>query len=100
MDTPNPTRIQLRRGIKGWRMPANSVSVARPHRWGNPFDDMSEPAAVRVAKFRAMLAGELPSPKPEPYPSDFSSLHGKNLGCFCKLGEPCHADILLELANR
>jgi hypothetical protein len=27
-------------------------------------------------------------------------LEGKNLACFCKEGEPCHADVLLELANQ
>jgi hypothetical protein len=27
-------------------------------------------------------------------------LRGKNLACWCKPGEPCHADVLLELANR
>jgi hypothetical protein len=26
-------------------------------------------------------------------------LEGKNLACFCKEGEVCHADVLLELAN-
>jgi hypothetical protein len=26
-------------------------------------------------------------------------LRGKNLACWCKLGDPCHADVLLELAN-
>lgn len=26
-------------------------------------------------------------------------LRGKNLACWCKPGEPCHADVLLELAN-
>jgi len=29
-----------------------------------------------------------------------SELKGKNLSCWCKVGEPCHADVLLELANR
>ncbi|TIT42348.1 MAG: DUF4326 domain-containing protein [Mesorhizobium sp.] len=29
-----------------------------------------------------------------------SALRGKNLGCWCKIGEPCHADVLLELANK
>lgn len=28
-----------------------------------------------------------------------SMLHGKNLACWCKPGDPCHADVLLELAN-
>jgi hypothetical protein len=27
-------------------------------------------------------------------------LRGKNLACWCKPDEPCHADVLLELANR
>jgi hypothetical protein len=26
-------------------------------------------------------------------------LHGKNLACWCPLDQPCHADVLLELAN-
>lgn len=26
-------------------------------------------------------------------------LVGKDLACWCPLGEPCHADVLLELAN-
>jgi hypothetical protein len=26
-------------------------------------------------------------------------LRGKNLACWCKPGKPCHADVLLELAN-
>lgn len=31
---------------------------------------------------------------------DFTELKGKNLACWCKLDEPCHADVLLELANK
>ena len=27
------------------------------------------------------------------------NLKGKNLSCFCPLDQPCHADILLKLAN-
>ena len=27
------------------------------------------------------------------------SLKGKNLACFCPLDKPCHADILLQIAN-
>ena len=26
-------------------------------------------------------------------------LRGKNLACWCKPGSPCHADVLLEIAN-
>jgi len=28
-----------------------------------------------------------------------SALRGKNLACWCALDQPCHADVLLELAN-
>lgn len=28
-----------------------------------------------------------------------AELAGKNLACWCKVGVPCHADVLLELAN-
>jgi hypothetical protein len=27
-------------------------------------------------------------------------LRGKNLACWCKPGSPCHADVLLDLANK
>lgn len=27
------------------------------------------------------------------------ALRGKNLACFCKIGEPCHADVLLAVVN-
>ena len=30
---------------------------------------------------------------------DFASLRGRNLACWCPLDQPCHADVLLELAN-
>jgi len=30
---------------------------------------------------------------------DIESLRNKNLSCWCKLDEKCHADLLLELAN-
>jgi len=32
-------------------------------------------------------------------PDFLEPLRGKNLGCWCKVGEPCHGDILLRLAN-
>jgi hypothetical protein len=30
---------------------------------------------------------------------NIAKLKGKNLSCWCKIGEPCHADILLKIAN-
>jgi hypothetical protein len=99
-----PTRIQLRR-TKGWRMPAGTVSVARPGRFGNPYRvGVDGTAAECVAKFRAdMEAGfALPSGSLHRalYRGQIGKLAGKNLACWCKLDAPCHADVLLELANR
>ena len=39
-------------------------------------------------------AGEAPSVK-----EIVAALRGKNLACFCPIDQPCHADVLLELAN-
>lgn len=32
--------------------------------------------------------------------SRLHELRGKNLACWCPLNQPCHADVLLKLANR
>jgi hypothetical protein len=70
-------------------MPANAVSVTRPGKWGNPYtvEEYGREQAIRL--YREWLAGK-----------DLSELRGKNLACYCKLDEPCHADVLLELANK
>lgn len=109
-----PRRVQIRR-VKGWRMPENAVAVTRgKHRkYGNPFtlesyyeagyrEDESTAARHCVDAFRAWMLGEhhWAHGQPMPPPPDITPLRGKNLGCFCPLDSPCHADVLLELANR
>lgn len=102
-----PIRVQLKR-VKGWRMPPNTVKVSRPSRWGNPFivkfdphtDYSPQTNAEAVSKFRAYLAGAYPHLLAQRERlGDVRELAGKNLACFCKLSEPCHADVLLEIAN-
>jgi hypothetical protein len=90
-----PVRVQLSRQ-KGWRMPENTRKVDRTTRFGNPFR-LDEGAAASVAAFRAWIistaAGEaLASAARE-------ELRGMNLACWCALDGPCHADVLLEIAN-
>jgi hypothetical protein len=120
-----PIRVQLSRK-KGWRMPPNTVKVDRATGYGNPFpitkgtqstagvtsevwsvgtwegpamwlrDTKVEAAELSVKAFRAWIESPgqqniLDRAKRE--------LRGKNLACWCKPGEPCHADVLLELAN-
>jgi len=102
-----PPRIQLSRA-KGWRKPAGAVVVARPTKWGNPWTIASarragfagtdaEVAALCAEMFRNGLAGNLPAVAR--ISADLEQLRGKPLACWCPLGQPCHADVLLELAN-
>lgn len=120
----DPVRVQLRR-TKGWRMPENTVSVARPGKWGNPFlvKDCGQDASI--ASFRNAMDGifspmTLEHLTKEGFERAYASLgrwvrrlglginrkeqaqyelRGKNLACWCPLDQPCHADVLLELAN-
>ncbi|MFH1264564.1 MAG: DUF4326 domain-containing protein [Planctomycetota bacterium] len=45
------------------------------------------------------MASQLPMPELPPRPT-LDELRGKDLACFCPPDQPCHADVLLELANR
>lgn len=104
-----PVRIQRRR-IKGWRMPPNTISVTRPGKWGNPFTTAAaEEAGYRdgrrmaVWAFREWLRGSGDFLCAEydraRFLCEMPELRGKNLACFCRLDQECHADVLLELAN-
>ena len=94
-----PLRIQRRR-TKGWRMPLNTVYVGRPSKWGNPFrvgapdvggTPMTVEDTIRRYTCRIEASGSWEGVKRE--------LRGKNLACWCPLDEPCHADVLLRIAN-
>lgn len=102
-----PKRITLSRA-KGWKMPPNTVRVCRPGVWGNPFRAGEDGTAAEcVAKYRTAMLSAIKSgdthprhpPMPFGVPLYFGPLRGKNLACWCKQGEPCHADVLLEIAN-
>jgi hypothetical protein len=93
-----PKRIQMKR-TKGWRKPEGVVYVGRPTRWGNPFhvEELGREEAMR--RFRTLFD---PKHKGGPkYPlADIKELRGKDLACWCRMNVECHADILLEFANR
>ena len=94
-----PERIQLSR-TKGWRLPPNTVKVDRSTRWGNPYQagqDGDGGQEYLVNLFRDYLTR---SEQSELLAAIKTDLRGKNLACWCKPGTPCHADVLLELANR
>jgi hypothetical protein len=120
-------RIQRQR-TKGWRMPEGAVYVGRPSRWGNPFvvgqhaymwlgaTDLDYPIATsrEPGEYPHQLRVEIPkdpavvvrwfrawytaSMADQPY-YGVADLRGKDLVCWCPLDQPCHADVLLELAS-
>jgi hypothetical protein len=111
-----PQRIQLRRA-KGWRKPEGAITVSRPSKWGNgvTLDDVSAyvdfgpilhpvalsestKRAIAVDAYREWLAEDM-AVFPDEYASDLAALRGHDLACWCPLDQPCHADVLLELAN-
>ena len=91
-------------------MPPNTVSVARPGKWGNMYrigDNLSYYLGPSAKSATAEQCVELYRNEweaafatvPEVAQQALEPLRGKNLACWCKVGDPCHADILLELAN-
>lgn len=118
-----PTRFQLSRR-KGWRLPPDTVTVARPSRWGNPYRvdvyglDLAlelnrnslygrwDPSTVnhldedlRTATY-ARHVEFLSRLGSNPIQTARAELHGRNVACWCRLDARCHGDLLLTVANR
>lgn len=116
-----PKRIQRRR-TKGWRMPEGAVYVGRPTKWGNPFAPTVIPGWATASREYAVqdfiqwlsvphlhwrnTSGGFPDAiaseeAAERIHQDIGQLRGKDLACWCPVdvAAPCHADVLLEIAN-
>lgn len=107
-----PERIQRKR-TKGWRMPEGAVYVGRPSRWGNPYGVSGETTAADAVAMYADLIERVSRDTVEPRlrhdglgvwdrnikATVVRELGGHDLCCWCPLDQPCHADILLALAN-
>jgi hypothetical protein len=123
---PNePKRIQRKRA-KGWRMPEGAIYCGRPNPFGNPFpvtkakstsagvtkdiwvvgtwtgpamwirDNELEARRISVDAYRVWIGhAQQSNLKAEAV----SVLRGKDLACWCRLDQKCHADVLLEIAN-
>lgn len=91
-----PMRLQRKRS-RGAKLKIPNglpvVYVGRPSYWGNPFKATINGEGP-VDYFRRFITSN------PGYESDIKrELKGKNLACWCPLDKPCHADILLEVAN-
>ncbi|AXN51266.1 hypothetical protein DSM43518_04808 [Mycobacterium marinum] len=121
-----PRRIQLRR-TKGWRLhdiSPDAIVVTRSSKWGNPWrvdfaavvgPGMDHVAyltpetarAMAVEIYRAWLIAAHLAPSWKTLScrrswilGHLTGLAGHDLACWCPLGQPCHADVLLDIANR
>jgi hypothetical protein len=108
-----PKRIQRKR-TKGWRMPEGAIYVGRPTCWGNPFvvgkrymqggtidapiwrDIWDRQSAVIAYRLWINDRRRTEGPTIEEIER---ALKGRDLACFCRLDQPCHADVLLKIAN-
>jgi hypothetical protein len=110
-------------------MPLDAVYVGRGSRWGNPVHvgnsahasvpsdegyldgvDLVITPAIANVFYRWLTVTRLQDPAgPDPHPEDVAyteewrraivQLRGRDLVCWCPLDAPCHADVLLEIAN-
>lgn len=118
-----PKRIQRKR-IRGWKLPESTIYVGRPTKWGNPwsvgdgFVASCEPACDParnngrvIGEADAMVSAFVETAQQAvalyegawlatlPLDDICAELAGKDLACWCPLDQPCHADLLLEIAN-
>ena len=87
-------------------MPEGAVYVGRPSKWGNPYSVSGETtAADAVEMFRDMLNrapqgdGQWGRKGETVFDTIRREVRGHDLACWCPLNQPCHADVLLEIAN-
>lgn len=112
-----PVRIQRKRK-KGWKAPDGAVYVGRGSVFGNPFraDECREAGyrgtADQIAKrckesfsiwlgryWQNVWMGPVSEQARKSLLLNIERLRGKDLMCWCGLDQPCHADVLLDLAN-
>ena len=117
-----PKRVQMTRQ-KPWRADhPDAVIVDRRTRWGNwwkvrkdspttyglsIFDGAfvergktrTEATSMAVSWFREDCLEVLHAETDGKFYDRLLTIRGKDLACWCPLDQPCHADVLLELAN-
>ena len=105
----SPVRIQRKR-TKGWKMPENAVYVGRVTEWGNRYrighlvqhvdgiERFPIGATEAVQLYREWLDWQM-ARFPTMREGIIRQLRGKDLACWCRPDLPCHADVLLEIAN-
>ena len=106
-----PQRLQRKRQ-KGYKLPPDTICVTRGTKYGNPFVigevlSIDQIGFLNTCDFKK-YAFEVITREASLYlfavyilpKLDMNPIKGKNLACFCSIESACHADILLEYANK
>jgi len=111
----SPARVQRSRA-RGSRLAPGARCVDRTTRYGNPFTvadaladnpELTEAQAHQACArlFALWLDGEITLSGPDPAArrawilAHLPDLAGRDLACWCRATDPCHADTLLQRAN-
>ena len=87
-------RFQRKR-TRGWKKPDNSVYVGRPTKFGNPYKlSKNLTREEAVGNFEIYLRNNT-----ELLIAVKEELCGKDLLCWCRKDELCHADIIIKICN-
>lgn len=104
---------------RGWKKPSKTTYVGRPSKWGNPWvvkkceggwyvtrvgggpsvgvwTEKRDAAEFAVGLYAHWFDHH---PDAEPLRAALPTLRGRNLGCWCPLDQPCHADVLIRAAK-
>src|SRR6266446_612801 len=89
-----PSRIQRRRS-RGWRQPSSALYVGRPTKWWESLQSRTKPKR----RGSCDVVSQRPDRRSFTVDDVRRELNGSDLICWCKAGAPCHADVLLAVAN-
>ncbi len=119
---PKPVRLQRSRAKGAHLVSPNGLEIVyvgrgRGCKWGNPFESANPADAVFMFEqwllswqpliqmkmpsgcYCVSIVGDMSQYHRAAMLTSLSELRGKNLSCWCKPSEPCHADVLLRIAN-
>lgn len=90
-----PTAIELGHGDQ---LPANTIDIGTHPHWRNHFQPATQDAtpgrrSAAVVDYAVWLAAR------QDIVGARGELHGRDLACSCPIDQPCHRDVLLDLAD-
>jgi len=98
--SPAPRRAKVAGDLFHGRVPDDAVYVGRAapglpaSRYANPYPARIHGPRDAIQLYRGYLAAH-----PELARAAIRDLAGRDLACWCPLGQPCHADVLLEITD-